>query len=413
MARGVFVGSIDLEEDEAVVGALFAEQIEADDAGLQATRLRVGLGGRDECLDVLGNDVNEDLDDEHPETVARVARRCTHGASAHVRSFVRVRAAEASGTSRAVSSPTSASERRFAAFSWGVLVFNLAVILWGAYVRATGSGAGCGEHWPDCNGSIVPRAETIETAIELTHRLTSGLALIAVVVQLVWALRVFPVGHRARTMAKASMVFMVLEAAVGAMLVLLRYVAHDQSAGRAVSIAVHLVNTFLLVASLTLTPWSVRENDRRARSPGTRWLHGGGALLLLVTGVAGAITALGDTLFPAETLASGMAADLSPTAHFLVRLRVIHPLIAGFGSIYLLLLAGFSAQTIPAVRRLAGLHAGLVLTQLTAGLVNLWLLAPVWMQLVHLLLADLVWISFVLLADAARIRGSIAVSEGR
>jgi len=292
------------------------------------------------------------------------------------------------------------AEGRCARSWWGGLACNTAVILWGAFVRATESGAGCGAHWPTCNGDIVPRAASVETMIELTHRMTSGVALLLVVGQLVWALRLFPRGHRTRGLAIATMVFMLLEAAVGAALVLLELVAHNQSWARAVWIAIHLVNTFLLVASLALTPWSVAHPERapagRGGLRGALWL---GAALLLATGVAGAITALGDTLFPAETLAAGMAADLSPTAHFLIRLRVIHPLVAAFGGLYLLLLAGFVAQTRKdaTVRAMAGAVAGLVVAQLALGLVNLWLLAPVWMQLVHLGLADLLWIAFVLL----------------
>lgn len=313
--------------------------------------------------------------------------------------------------------------QRFERFSWGVLAYNLAVIAWGAFVRATGSGAGCGAHWPMCNGEVVPRAASVETMIELTHRATSGIALVLVVVQLVWALRLFPKGHRTRGLAIATMVFMLLEALVGAALVLLELVADNQSAARAGWIAVHLVNTFFLVASLALTPWSVRHAERPpAGRGGLSAALAAGVVLLLATGVAGAITALGDTLFPAESLASGMAADLSPTAHFLVRLRVIHPLIAALGGLFLLVLSGFLATTRhtgshgSTTRSLSIAVAALVLTQLLAGLVNLYLLAPVWMQLVHLLLADLLWIAFVLLADAAshtspRTAGTLGTAE--
>lgn len=296
----------------------------------------------------------------------------------------------------------------FARFSWGVLAYNLAVIVWGAFVRATGSGAGCGAHWPMCNGEVVPRDPSLETLIELTHRATSGVALLLVVVQLVWALRLFPRGHRTRGLAITTMVFMLLEALVGAALVLLELVADNQSIARAGWIAVHLVNTFFLVASLTLTPWSVTHPERAPRGrgglAGALWL---GGVVLLLTGVAGAITALGDTLFPAASLASGLAADLSPTAHFLVRLRVVHPLIAVVGGLYLLVLTGFLATTRrhgplgPTTRTASIAVAVLVVVQLLAGLLNLSLLAPVWMQLVHLLLADFLWIAFVLLADAA------------
>jgi heme A synthase len=296
----------------------------------------------------------------------------------------------------------------FARFSWGVLAYNLAVIVWGAFVRATGSGAGCGAHWPMCNGEVLPREPSLETVIELTHRATSGLALILVVLQLIWALRLFPRGHRTRSLAIATTVLMCLEALIGAGIVLLELVADDRSTARAGWIAMHLVNTFLLVASLTLTPWSVTHTERAPSGRGG--LTGAlsiGAIVLLLIGVAGAITALGDTLFPAESLASGMAADLSPTAHFLVRLRVIHPVLAAVGGVYLLGLAGFLATTRRhgahgrETRRMAIAVASFVVLELVAGLVNLALLAPVWMQLVHLVLADLLWIAFVLLGDAA------------
>lgn len=294
----------------------------------------------------------------------------------------------------------------FARFSWGVLAYNLAVILWGAFVRATGSGAGCGSHWPDCNGEILPRAESIETAIEFTHRATSGIALIAVVVQLVWALRLFERGHRARQAVIASTFFMLTEAALGAGIVLLEYVADDASAGRAGWMALHLVNTFLLVAALALTAWWAggdRAQGTLDAGGGVGWYVGIGALALVITGMAGAVTALGDTLFPSATLAEGLAADASPTAHFLVRLRVIHPIVATATFLYLVMSAGViaTARPDPRVRHAAIALVVITTVQMGAGLVNLALLAPVWMQLVHLLLADLAWIALVLLGATA------------
>ena len=291
---------------------------------------------------------------------------------------------------------------RFAKFAWGVLIYNLGVILWGAYVRATGSGAGCGSHWPLCNGEVVPRAPQAETIIEFVHRLTSGLAFLLVLVMLVWALRAYPKGHTVRLGAGLSILLITTEALVGAGLVLFEWVAYDVSTGRVISISVHLVNTLLLLAALTLTAWwaSGGEPVRLSGHGAILWMFALGFLGVLVIGVSGAITALGDTLFPAESLAEGVAQDLSPQAHFLVRLRVWHPVIAIVVGLYLLFLSGLVAmfRVTSRVRRCTAALTALIVTQLLAGLVNLLLLAPVWMQLVHLLLADLVWIALVLMA---------------
>lgn len=280
-----------------------------------------------------------------------------------------------------------------------MLGVNLLVIVWGAFVRASGSGAGCGAHWPTCNGDIVPHAESVATAIELTHRLTSGLALVLVAVSLVWARRLLPSGHLARRAAGWAMVFMILEAAVGAALVLLRLTGDDSSAARALVIGVHLVNTFLLVGALTLTAsWATERPPAVVVRSGAGTAVLGGAALLVLVGVAGAITALGDTLFPATSLAAGMEADLSPTAHFLLRLRVVHPALALVAFVYLATLA----SVLPGLRSSADLRprarllvAALSL-QVACGFLDLALLAPTWLQLVHLFTADLVWIALVL-----------------
>jgi cytochrome c oxidase assembly protein subunit 15 len=292
---------------------------------------------------------------------------------------------------------------RFARYAWLTLACNVAVVLWGTIVRATGSGAGCGRHWPLCNGEVLPRAPRIETLIELSHRASSGVALLLVAGLVVWAFRGRPRGHAARKAAVFSLVFMLGEAAVGAGLVLFRLVADNQSMARALFMATHLVNTFFLLAALTLTAHFAGGGARfRLRVP---WAAGFvlEAAALLLAGVSGAVAALGDTLFPSLSLAEALRQDLSPTAHLLIRLRVLHPLIsvaAGAGALFLalqLLKRGAGAATDRAAWRVTLL----VCLQIAAGAVNFLLLAPVWMQVVHLLLADLLWIGFVLLGAAA------------
>lgn len=290
-------------------------------------------------------------------------------------------------------------------FAWLTLAYNLAVILWGAFVRATGSGAGCGAHWPLCNGQVIPRAASIETLIEFSHRFTSGLALIAVVVLFVWTRRALAAGHPARLGAALSLAFMLSEAAVGAGLVLFQLVADNASMARAMFMAVHLINTFFLLASLTLT---------------AHWLSGGapvrvsqhvpaalatlaGLIGLLLVGTSGAIAALGDTLFPSASLSDALAADLSPSSHLLIRLRVLHPALAIVTALALAATAfrfPFASDDRRA-RKAALAVVTLALAQLVAGFVNVMLLAPVAMQLLHLLLADLLWIAFVILAASS------------
>jgi len=302
---------------------------------------------------------------------------------------------------------SGASTTPFRRFAWGIVGYNLLVIGWGAFVRATGSGAGCGSHWPLCNGEVIPRPERIETLIEFSHRLSSGLDGLLVLALAVWAFRLFPRRHPVRPAAAWSLVFLVFEALIGAGLVRFELVADDASLARALVMAAHLINTFLLLAALTLTAHRAGEREAAppVRLPTRATLAlAAGAFALIVAGATGAIAALGDTLFPAETFRQGLADDLSPTAHLLVRLRVLHPILAAAAALLVPAAAGWLARRSPAPALAARARAvtGLIAAQVAAGFLNLALAAPVWMQLLHLVLADLVWIAWVLLAaDAA------------
>lgn len=295
--------------------------------------------------------------------------------------------------------------RAFTRYSYFVLFSNILVVLWGAVVRATGSGAGCGSHWPTCNGEVLPLNRTVEMTIEFIHRASSGAAFILVLGLFIWGIRIFARRSPARLGVFLSLVFIITEALVGAGLVLYGWVADDASPSRTVVVAVHLVNTFLLLGSLSLASWwstgkgPVQLNPRNPLV----WGLAAGLLGILLIGVSGAITALGDTLFPAGSLREGISQDLDPNSHFLIQLRVWHPVIAAITGFYILFLSVRVAAVRPYrdVRRFAWVLGGLFVVQLAAGMVNLVLLAPVWMQIVHLLLADLVWISLVVFSAAA------------
>jgi cytochrome c oxidase assembly protein subunit 15 len=300
--------------------------------------------------------------------------------------------------------------KKLSRFAWTVLVYNLGVIAWGAYVRATRSGAGCGAHWPLCNGELIPRSPSVERLVEFSHRVTSGLALVLVAVLLVWVWRRCRPGEPARRGAAWAMVFMLAEAGVGAGLVLFRLVADNASMARALFMSVHLTNTLLLLASLALTAWWL--TGRRAvqvRGQAAAWRFVLGAVALLGAGISGAVAALGDTLYPAGSLAQALGADVSAASHLLVRLRLLHPAI----TVIVALALGFAGVHYAVDGRGVGRRLGVVVAamaggQVAVGLLNVLLLAPVWMQIVHLMAADALWIAYVLLGAA--VMGDAALS---
>lgn len=301
---------------------------------------------------------------------------------------------------------------KLAKFAWFNVIYNIGVIVWGAYVRATGSGAGCGAHWPTCQGDVIPRAPQLETIIEFSHRATSGLALVLVIWLVVWVYRTFPKTHAARLGATLSLTFMLTEALLGASLVLFEWVAYNESVARVYAVSAHLINTFLLLASLTLAAWWVSGGKAIRLKPmhPESWAVLGGIFAVVILGISGAITALGDTLFPAGSLAEGIAQDFEATAHFLVRLRVYHPLIAIGTAVYVLILARYISENPPSAnaKKLAQLLLGVFVTQLVVGGINLILLVPVWTQMIHLAVADMVWIVMVLLLATLQ---AVPVSE--
>lgn len=326
-------------------------------------------------------------------------------------------------------SSQNAGRNRFAAYAWFVLAYNVGVILWGAVVRATGSGAGCGDHWPLCGGQVIPHAAQIATLIEFAHRATSGIAVALVLALVYFAFRRFPANHPSRRYAAAAVFFTLTEGLLGAALVLFGDVGNNASASRVFILSLHLVNTFLLLASLALTAKSAspgwqasatEDSARRAapwRAPG-RGIYAAylvGLFGVLAIAVTGTIAALGDTLFHATSLAQGFEWDLSPTASPLLRLRIIHPVMAVLIGTYLIALAvhALSAPTPRAAKRMAAFLLPLVAIQFGFGALNVLLLAPLWMQVLHLLTADLIWITLVLLSAAMLARERASQAEYR
>lgn len=299
-------------------------------------------------------------------------------------------------------------------FALGLLVYSLFVVLWGAYVRASFSGDGCGDHWPLCHGVVLPTEPSTKTLIELAHRVTSGLALLGAMLLPWLARRHSSAGAPVRRAAGFALLFMVTEALVGGAIVVLRKVATDVSVARGYWMAAHLVNTFLLLAALVAAVFyaspsradqqqpSVGVGEQRgALGSGVRWPFVVGVLLMLATGTTGAVTALGDTLFPAESFQAAFAQEFAPGAHPFLRLRVFHPIAALATAGFVAYLAGSRLEE-RGQRHPARAVLSLALLQVGLGFANMLLLAPVWMQLVHLAVADALFMAFVWLALAAQ-----------
>ncbi len=296
--------------------------------------------------------------------------------------------------------------RALANFAWGVLGYTVLVILWGAVVRITGAGAGCGSHWPLCNGEVVPPSPTLHTLIELSHRLTSGLSGLLAIALVVWAFRATPKGHPVRLGAVLSLGFIILEGLVGGVQVLLGLTAESRDPARGFVQGIHLANTFVLLGSLLLTAmWASGQRTFTLRGQGALgWGIGAGLVGMLVLGMAGAVTALGDLLFRPEgtVVVDTLRRDFSPTATIFERLRVVHPVMGILVSAYLLALSAWGQRRRPSPdgRRWGQALVVLVAAQMFAGFLNVALKAPGWMQLTHLLLACIMWLVTIRLSHA-------------
>jgi heme a synthase len=287
-------------------------------------------------------------------------------------------------------------------FSWGVLVYFIAVILLGALVRATGSGAGCGNHWPLCNGTVIQHSATVNTLIEFIHRITSAVSLLAVAGLVAWSFRRTVSRHMARWTATGSLVFTLLEAILGALLVELGLTAQSQSPLRPVFLSLHLANTLLLVAALALTAHLLDRNsgyrwkDIRVVQPFSAAIC---IVLVMLVGVTGSLAALGDTLFPVTSLREAIFQDLVMPNGWLVRWRWLHPSLAIVTGVFLyrLMLRASRRISYRDNRGLAALFLLMLVCVYPLGVADVLLLAPVWAQLAHLLAAESLWVVLVVL----------------
>ena len=285
-----------------------------------------------------------------------------------------------------------------AGFAWLVVTYNVGVILWGAYVRASGSGAGCGSRWPLCNGEILPSTTQSQTLIEFVHRATSAVSLALVSLLVVSCWRRTLKGDLLRYSSACGLLLLLNEALLGALLVLSNHVGFDQSAAHALFLSLHFGNTLLLLAALALTALWLSNRHRcffMAAKPHERIAIGLGLASVMAIGITGSLASLGDTIFPVGSLRVALIQDVSSSSHALLRLRLLHPVAAVVGSIFVfwLLLTLWvkrdgSSWTLVIPATLA--------VQIGLGALNVILLTPSWLQMIHLLVALLLWIMLVL-----------------
>ena len=279
-------------------------------------------------------------------------------------------------------------------FAWFVLAFMVLVVLEGAVVRATSSGGGCGNRWPLCNGDFFPHHPRLATMIEYTHRSLTGICTALVIALTGWTFYATRPGHKARRAIIASCIFLVTEALLGAVLVLRGYVENNISPGRVVMQSIHFTNTLLLLGALSLTAWFLTERKSepaavRADAKGLVWLT---VIATILMGATGSLAALADTLFPSASVQTGLAEDFAANAPLLVRMRWVHPAAALIGLVCVILLA------VRVRTKLSRVVFWLLIIQVVLGVADILLLAPIWMQILHLLGGDLYWVALVALA---------------
>lgn len=290
-----------------------------------------------------------------------------------------------------------------ARFAWATLCFNVAVVLWGAFVRATGSGAGCGNRWPACGGSVLGTSAKAQTIIEFTHRMTSGVALLMVATLVLWCWRATSKRNWARYSAILAAAFLANEALLGAALVLLGHVAQDQSAGRTLFLCLHFGNTLLLLGTLALTAAWLQSDSKHFTLIQKRTEVSAaavGLLAVLAIGMTGTMAALGDTLFPATSLRASVLQDFTADSPGLLHFRLLHPVLAVIAGIYVTWVVLKNASLRMSQSRASIALIILLFTEIGIGMLNVLLLAPVWLQILHLLVADTIWISLVLASAA-------------
>lgn len=287
------------------------------------------------------------------------------------------------------------SQKNLSRYAWVLVYYTLFVIVWGAWVRISHSGDGCGNSWPLCDGALFPKEAETKTWIEYFHRLTSGFYGIVVMHLFYLTRKYFPPASQQRTWGLATLILMLIEAGLGAALVLKGLVGENATVFRLIVMTLHQVNSLLLVGStvglalVTAKPAIFQVDWKKL------FLHRGLLLVFILIPATGAWAALSNTLFPSTDLIQGLTDDLSPNSPWILKLRFFHPTIAASLCIYWSYFFWNKSEDTEDLeaKKSSQFLAVFFVVALVFGMLTLLNLSPVWMKLVHLTLAQLLWIA--------------------
>ena len=270
------------------------------------------------------------------------------------------------------------------------LLLSIASILAGAFVRATGSGDGCGATWPTCKGKIIPALSDTSELIEFSHRSVSGVLL--VVTLIIFAkTRKFQKDSLVRTVTNYLTFFVIFEALIGAVIVIFEWVGLNSSLPRIIAVPIHLVNTFGLLGSYAILYKILQDDLQNIKNMFNKNFLLISSLFLL-SGATGSITALADVLFPSASFVEGFLADFDRTSEVLTRLRILHPIISSILSIVLYVYAtGIRKKYNVSVKPLQIL----ILIAVFLGVINVLSNIVLPLSILHLAIADFLWISYI------------------
>ena len=270
------------------------------------------------------------------------------------------------------------------------LLLSIASILAGAFVRATGSGDGCGATWPTCKGKIIPALSDTSELIEFSHRSVSGVLL--VVTLIIFAkTRKFQKDSLVRIVTNYLTFFVIFEALIGAVIVIFEWVGLNSSLPRIIAVPIHLVNTFGLLGSYAILYKILQDDLQNIKNMFNKNFLLISSLFLL-SGATGSITALADVLFPSASFVEGFLADFDRTSEVLTRLRILHPIISSTLSIVLYVYAtGIRKKYNVKVKTLQTL----ILIAVFLGVINVLSNIVLPLSILHLAIADFLWISYI------------------